>query len=74
MKFQGGQDFMMKNIAFSQNVASVVKVEEDGSTSLAQKLAPLDVTIILRPTKYWVCLVLSRQWTALPIQIQPGQR
>lgn len=40
LKSQGRRDFTMKNIAFSQNGASLVKVEENGSTGLAPKMPP----------------------------------
>ena len=39
-KSQGIPNFTMKNIAFSQKGASLVKVEENGSTGLAPKMPP----------------------------------
>lgn len=62
------------NITFSQNGASLVKVEENRSTGLALKMPPASISIIFRSAKYWVWLLLWRQWVVLPVQTQGGQR
>ena len=40
MKSEERQDFMMENITLLQKGASLVKVEENGSTGLVPKMPP----------------------------------